>query len=137
MKLLVCSLSTAVALTLAGCGDNFNENEKVAVEHSFTSEVDTNDTSRVIEIQNIVRVFLHEPEHYSVMSLGRSNRLVFHDLAQKHATVYADVPTNGSMWAAYSEAWNGRCEIHISSPADINGAGWHTDKRYGMTSAVR
>lgn len=134
------------AMFLVGCNETpLEENMSIAAEKLTRSAVDTNDLRPEILITNVVRVFFHEPPyHYSVMSRGASNRLIFHDLRMNLVEVFEDVPPDLPMWVVFKEALStarSYAEIHLHDSQEINGAGW-TEKRgkttyNGTTASIR
>ncbi len=131
------------SLILVGCEDGpLPENTSIAREQvsKTLTAVSTNGGNEII-ITNIVRVFFHEPPtHYSAMSMGASNRLVFHDLRMNDINIFVDVPPDEPMWIVYNDTYR-VAEIHIHSPHDINGAGWAMTRgkstAFGTTVEVR
>lgn len=144
-KLVSVGLSVvALIVIVTACNERpLQENEVVAVEHTMKSGISTNDSGREIIVTNVVKVFMHEPSSYSLMSIGKDNKLIIHDLREATTTLYADVPTNETMWASIMNDSNQHpeAEIHIHSADDINGAGWKRTANKqtvrGMTTVVK
>lgn len=118
-----------LSILITSCSEEpLPENASFAAEKSSKSPVSPLDKRPEIIITNVVKVFMHEPpSHYSVMSLGKQGKLVFHDLNMSSGvTIYADVPTDKPMWVSYrgESGYNGLAEIHIHDALEINGAGW-------------
>ena len=107
------------------------------------------------KVDKVTRVFMHEPGVYSVLienpTTGDLTPLAldmggdFPDVRFR-AVVRADVPPGAPMWlnkwAHYiGDSPTGACErlvdIHVHSPAEINGAGWNHGKHgAGETTVV-
>jgi len=90
------------------------------------------DTNQVVQIDNVVRVFMHKPEEFTILSQPTdSKRLVINHLniIQK-AEIFVDVPAGNAMWAKCQHNMDSNflisLEIHIHGVEDINGAGWET-----------
>ena len=88
------------------------------------------------KIQNIVRIFMHEPLNYTVMiqkdSLNECKMITFEQPITKVHFI-ADVPDSSLSWVIvkqdnhrmlrYKELW-----FHIHNPEDIEGGGWNHGK---------
>lgn len=99
------------------------------------------------EIRDVVRVFMHEPNHFSVLVRANGAKEgTFIDLHWISSTQYFfDVPAGQPMWVEKKDitqypngsATIGRIALHLHSPQDINGAGWdHGKFGRGSTQVV-
>ncbi len=92
-------------------------------------------------ISNVVRVFWHEAERYSIMVVEPDNQLKIISLNTTMCSnsdgmhIYQDVKMGDKMWVyekLKSDFLNGECiielHLHISSEKDIEGGGWNHGK---------
>jgi hypothetical protein len=98
------------------------------------------------KIENVVRIFMHEPGHYSLMiqlsgSISATMRTV--NLSGCEPKFIMDAPKDGEMWVyiEYPRLENdnrGIADFHIHSENDIDGGGWNHGKfGSGQTQVIR
>jgi hypothetical protein len=103
------TIIAAIAILASGCAQKYNIKKQ----------------------DNILRVFMHEPNDYSIMYKQIDE---LKTIRIGRARVMADVPEGKPMWAKWLEAddsHHNKCEaeIHIHSPKDIDGGAWNHGKR--------
>ena len=99
------------------------------------------------KIENVVRVFMHEPGNYSfLVEDKKSEKLVlmsYYTYNQEEVDLVTDVPANQKMWATVS--WEKRGDgsiffkeivIHLHSANDVEGGAWNHGKHGRGTTHV-
>lgn len=102
------------------------------------------------KIGNIVRILMHEPGHYTVLTQESPTSAIIERSAPRgtltEATYLSDVPEDQPMWLSSHSELIGIAGIrtyvvfHIHSVQDINGAGWRNSGKFGssgQTNVVR
>lgn len=108
-------------------------------------------TDRKGKVENIQRVFMHEPGDYTVMWLDKDKQLQTRRFNGYRSNVIlkADVSSGEPMWAEW-RGWGSpnhpnedryvsyeRVVIHVHNAESINGAGWNHGKHgRGQTQEV-
>ena len=117
-------LSILAALALTACSDPLPPDRKV---------------------EHVRRVFMHDPEQYSVMVVGDTAEMKLLYLGRCSAKFVTDVPKDSDMWLFMhwtppsSTSGINSCDVvfHIHATEDVNGAGWNHGKfGSGMTNVV-
>jgi len=89
------------------------------------------ETPQHYKVNNIVRVFMHDPGKYSLMVRedGQLKSLPFHGHSN-YFYVYEDVPSGEPMWADVDKTSNGvkTITLHVHDEKDIQGGGWDHGK---------
>lgn len=88
------------------------------------------------KVENIVRVFMHEPGRYSfLIQLSNSSVVTMRTflLYNCETKFIMDVPKNEKMWAYIKRESDPRVfrtfiDVHIHSVRDVEGAGWNHGK---------
>lgn len=97
------------------------------------------------KIENVIRVFMHEPNKFSFMIQTQESSEIRMITLEGKAEFIADALETEKMWviARGRQVHYGgyvsvnRLEIHIHSPKDINGAGWdHGKFGSGQTQVI-
>lgn len=97
------------------------------------------------KINNVVKVFMHQSSHYSVMYEDKEILRTWDFGNWAPVLIKKDVEKDAPMWVEYqgtkSEKYNSikykRITIHVRSADDINGAGWNRGKGgRGQTNVV-
>jgi hypothetical protein len=119
MRRLLVSLSALAALAATGCSD-----------HSSG------------RIDNVVRVFMHDANHYSVI-YRNGDQLATKDFRFSPDTkILTDAPKDGPMWAEYTAVNENTSSarynltLHLHDPAELNGAGWDHGKSGKGTTVI-
>ena len=100
------------------------------------------------KIENVVRIFMHEPSRYSIMiqdpNSSELKTMQFNLYNFCRAKIVADVPKNEKMWIflkskkhnVNKDTYYTSFELHVRSAEDINGAGWNHGKFGSGTTTV-
>ncbi len=84
------------------------------------------------KIVNVLRIFMHTPNTYSVMMPGpQDSEIKLVTLPYAPARFFVDVPVDEHMWVLVGKKSYGFpsvIEFHIHSQKDIEGAGWNHGK---------
>ncbi len=142
------SFFALIAVFFLGCEGQskvMEENTSFTKEKVSKSPLNPLDDRPEVLITNVVKVFFHQPPaHYSVMSMGKDNKLIFHDFDFQFGEdiqIYTDVPSDQSQWVTYKNSiccsgLRPTAEIHIHTPDDLNGAGWRRNGGHRGTTIV-
>lgn len=97
------------------------------------------------KIDDVVKVFLHEPRHYSFLcKMPDSNELILRDFRNISPRIFRDVPSNKNMYVELRGIWKNidgmhynSVTIHIHAVSGIEGAGWdHGKFGRGQTQVI-
>lgn len=88
-------------------------------------------------VKHVVKVVMHETNHFTLFERGRAGELIFRRVEAYNIRLIADVPEGSDMYA-FQRVINGEVEIHITSPEIIIGGEWNHGKfGHGQTVVVR
>lgn len=98
------------------------------------------------KIENVVRVFMHEPDLYTfgVQNPESSEVRMITMKCYDGVKIFTDVPADKRMWVEVFRTGNGwesnryRIEIHVYSEKNIEGGGWdHGKFGKGTTQVIK
>lgn len=90
-------------------------------------------------IENIVRIFMHQPGDYSLMIKNPgSAEIETRRCPNVSVKIIQDLEPQQSIWALVQKriGTTSSMELHIHKPEDINGAGWDNGKQGKGTTTV-
>ena len=124
---LLASLVLGISMLFAAC----DRNDQVVHEY---------------KVDNIVRIFMHEPSHYTFLVQDPNSTLIqrkWIKMKPGNITLLADVPAGKHSLLLIGKDADGRIrkvELHLHNVAAIGAAGWRTqagkEMRTGQTHVV-